>query len=71
MLLWSRIWSCEHLAQRAEKNAQAVLAQKAVLTQAGDVLRAINRQSSSLLELAEAVANSKLATRRTAPEIAA
>ena len=63
--------SVSTLAQRAEKNAQAVLAQKAVLTQAGDALRAINRQSSSLLELAEAVANSKLQSGASAPEIAA
>lgn len=63
--------SVSTLAQRAEKNAQAVLAQKAVLTQAGDALRAINRQSSSLLELAEAVANSKLQSAASAPEIAA
>lgn len=63
--------SVSTLAQRAEKNAQAVLAQKAVLTQAGDALCAINRQSSSLLELAEAVANSKLQSAASAPEIAA
>ncbi|WP_312566054.1 methyl-accepting chemotaxis protein [Comamonas sp.] len=63
--------SVSTLAQRAEKNAQAVLAQKSVLTQAGDALRAINRQSSSLLELAEAVANSKLQSGASAPEIAA
>lgn len=59
------------LAQRAEKNAKAVLAQKAVLTQAGDALRAINRQSSSLLELAESVANSKLQQGASSTEIAA
>ena len=59
------------LAQRAEKNAQAVLAQKAVLTQAGDALRAINRESSTLLELAEAVANTKLHVGASAAEISA
>ena len=63
--------SVSTLAQRAEKNAQAVLAQKAVLIQAGDALRSINRQSSSLLELAEAVANSKLQLGASATEIAA
>ena len=63
--------SVSGLAQRAEKNAQAVLAQKAVLIQAGDALRSINRQSSSLLELAEAVANSKLQLGASATEIAA
>ena len=63
--------SVSGLAQRAEKNAQAVLAQKAVLIQAGDALRSINRQSSTLLELAEAVANSKLQLGASATEIAA
>lgn len=63
--------SVSALAQRAEKNAQAVLAQKAVLIQAGDALHSINRQSSSLLELAEAVANSKLQLGASATEIAA
>ena len=59
------------LAQRAEKNAQAVLAQKTVLTKAGEALRAINRESSNLLELAEAVANAKLQVGASAAEIAA
>ena len=63
--------SVSALAQRAENNAQAVLAQKAVLIQAGDALRSINRQSSTLLELAEAVANSKLQLGASATEIAA
>ena len=63
--------SVSALAQRAEKNAKAVLDQKAVLTQAGDALRAINRQSSSLLELAEAVANTKLQIGASPTEIAA
>lgn len=63
--------SVSTLAQRAEKNAQAVLAQKSVLTQAGDALRAINRQSSTLLELAEAVANTKLQVGAANTEIAA
>lgn len=39
--------------------------------QAGDALRAINRQSSGLLELAEAVATTKLQIGAAAPEIAA
>ena len=59
------------LAQRAEKNAQAVLAQKVVLTKAGDALHAINRESSSLLELAETVANTKLQVGASAAEISA
>jgi len=63
--------SVTSLSQRTENNAKAVLAQKAVLTQAGDALRAINRQSSTLLELAEAVATTKLQVGASTPEIAA
>ena len=63
--------SVSTLAQRAEQNAQAVLTQKAVLTQAGEALRAINRQSSSLLELADAVASSKLQAGAPAAEVGA
>ena len=63
--------SVSTLAQRAENNAKAVLAQKDVLIQAGDALRSINRQSSSLLELAEAVANTKLQVGASPAEIAA
>src|SRR5690606_9386749 len=40
---------------RAERNAQAILAQQEVLTQVGQSLRNINRQSSDLLEVAEAI----------------
>lgn len=63
--------SVTSLSQRTENNAKAVFAQKAVLTQAGDALRAINRQSSTLLELAEAVATTKLQVGASTPEIAA
>ncbi|MBQ0132760.1 MAG: methyl-accepting chemotaxis protein, partial [Comamonas sp.] len=59
------------LAQRAEKNAKAVQDQKTVLTKAGDALRSINRQSATLLELAENVAANKLQQGATAPEIMA
>ncbi|MEO7336546.1 MAG: methyl-accepting chemotaxis protein, partial [Caldimonas sp.] len=44
------------LVDRAEKSAKTVLDQQKVLTQVGQALRAINRQSSDLLEGAEAVA---------------
>lgn len=63
--------SVSRLAQQAEKNARAVLNQQKTLMQAGDALRAINRQSSGLLELAEAVATTKLQIGAAAPEIAA
>ena len=48
------------LVDRAEKSANTVVAQKAVLTQSGLALRALNRQSSDLLETAETVAALKL-----------
>lgn len=63
--------SVSRLAQQAEKNARAVLNQQKTLMQAGDALRSINRQSSGLLELAEAVATTKLQIGAAAPEIAA
>ncbi|MEO8079183.1 MAG: type IV pili methyl-accepting chemotaxis transducer N-terminal domain-containing protein, partial [Caldimonas sp.] len=48
------------LVDRAEKNAGIVLAQQKVLTQVGQSLRAINRQSTELLEIAQTVASLKL-----------
>lgn len=63
--------SVSRLAQQTEKNARAVLNQQKILMQAGDALRSINRQSSGLLELAEAVATTKLQIGAAAPEIAA
>ena len=48
------------LIDRAEKNAAVVLAQQKTLTQVGQALRAINRQSSELLETAETVSSLKL-----------
>ncbi|MGA8514965.1 MAG: methyl-accepting chemotaxis protein [Burkholderiaceae bacterium] len=59
------------LVESAEKNAQTVQAQKTVLTQVGTALRQINRQSSDLLEVAEAVASLKLQQGAPASEIAA
>jgi twitching motility protein PilJ len=59
------------LVDSAEKNAQTVQAQKPVLTQVGAALRQINRQSSDLLEVAEAVASLKLQQGAPASEIAA
>jgi twitching motility protein PilJ len=48
------------LVERAEKNAGTVVGQQKVLTQVNQSLRAINRQSSDLLELAETVSSLKV-----------
>ncbi|MEO7336170.1 MAG: methyl-accepting chemotaxis protein, partial [Caldimonas sp.] len=48
------------MVDRAEKNAATVVAQQAVLTQVGKSLRAINRQSADLLDVAETVSSLKL-----------
>ena len=59
------------LVQRAEKNGKLVQSQEKVLTQVGQALRAINRQSSDLLESAEAVASQSLQQGGSAAEISA
>jgi twitching motility protein PilJ len=59
------------LVDRAEKNAGVVLAQEKALTQVGQALRAINRQSSDLLETAESVAALKLQNGATPAELSA
>ncbi|MFY8043675.1 MAG: type IV pili methyl-accepting chemotaxis transducer N-terminal domain-containing protein, partial [Rhodoferax sp.] len=59
------------LIERAEKNAKAVMGQQKMLTQIGSALRLINRQSSDLLEIAEAVASLKLQQNAPAVEISA
>jgi twitching motility protein PilJ len=46
--------------ERAERNAGVVMGQQKILTQVGDALRTINRQSSDLLEIAETVSSLKL-----------
>ena len=45
------------LVDNAERNAAVVLAQEKILLQVGTALRAINRQSSDLLEVAETVSS--------------
>ncbi len=55
----------------AERNAAAVMAQQQILTQVGDALRLINRQSSDLLEIAETVSSLKLQQNATAAELTA
>jgi twitching motility protein PilJ len=59
------------LVERAEKNAAVVLAQQKTLTQVGQALRAINRQSSELLETAETVSSLKLQQDASAAELSA
>jgi twitching motility protein PilJ len=59
------------LVERADKNAQVVLAQQKTLTQVGQALRAINRQSSELLETAETVSSLKLQQEASAAELSA
>ena len=59
------------LVERASKNAGVVLAQQKVLTEVGQALRSINRQSSELLEAAEAVAAIKLQQEASAAELSA
>jgi twitching motility protein PilJ len=59
------------LVERAEKNAAVVLAQQKTLTQVGQALRAINRQSSELLETAETVSSLKLQQEATPAELSA
>jgi len=55
------------LMERAEKNASVVMGQQKILTQVGDALRTINRQSSDLLEIAETVQRALLPT--TFPQV--
>ena len=59
------------MVDRAEKNAAIVVGQQKTLTQVGQALRAINRQSSELLETAETVSSLKLQQDATAAEISA
>ena len=59
------------LMERAEKNAATVMAQQNILTQVGNALRTINRQSSDLLEIAETVSSLKLQQGAGASEISA
>ncbi len=59
------------LMERAEKNASTVMGQQAILTQVGNALRTINRQSSDLLEIAETVSSLKLQQDAAPAEISA
>ena len=59
------------LVDRAEKSAKAVMGQQKILTQIGSALRLINRQSSDLLEIAEAILAMKLQQSAPAVEVSA
>ncbi len=59
------------LVERAERNAGVIMGQQKILTQVGDALRTINRQSSDLLEIAETVTSLKLQQNAPASEISA
>jgi twitching motility protein PilJ len=59
------------LMERAEKNAGTVMLQRQILTQVGTALRLINRQSSDLLEIAEAIAALKLQQNASPNDISA
>lgn len=59
------------LVERAEKNGKIVQGQEKILTQVGSALRAINRQSSDLLESAEAVSSQALQIGSSAGEVSA
>ena len=59
------------LMERAERNAKVVMGQQKILTQVGDALRTINRQSSDLLEIAETVSSLKLQQNAPASDISA
>ena len=57
------------LVDKAEKNAAVVIGQQKTLTQVGQALRAINRQSADLLETAETVSSLKLQQGASATEV--
>ena len=59
------------LVERAERNAGVVMGQQKILTQVGDALRTINRQSADLLEIAETVSSLKLQHNASPAEVSA
>lgn len=63
--------SINPLMKRAERNAGVVLGQQKVLTQVSEALRTINRESSTLLEIAETISSLKLQQNAPAAEISA
>jgi twitching motility protein PilJ len=59
------------LVDRAEKSTNTVIGQQKVLTQVGQSLRVINRQSSDLLEVAETISSLKLQQEASPAELSA
>jgi len=59
------------MVDRAEKSSATVLGQQKTLTQVGQALRTINRQSADLLETAETVSSLKLQGGASAAELSA
>lgn len=57
--------------EAADKNAATIRAQEKVLTEVGAALRAITRQSSELLEIAETISSLKLQQNASATEVSA
>ena len=58
------------LVEQAQKNASTVLSQEKVLTQVGQSLRDINRDSGELLEIAESISALKLQQNASSAELA-
>jgi twitching motility protein PilJ len=69
--LMAKVNTVTPLMERAEANASTVMRQQAILTQVGNALRTINRQSSDLLEIAETVSSLKLQQNAAPAEISA
>ncbi|MBS3019235.1 hypothetical protein DJFAAGMI_01975 [Comamonas sp. PE63] len=69
--LQDELSSISTLMERAEKSAGLILGQQKTLTQVGEALRTINRQSSDLLETAETISSLKLQQGAGAAEISA
>ncbi|MDE2399348.1 MAG: type IV pili methyl-accepting chemotaxis transducer N-terminal domain-containing protein, partial [Burkholderiales bacterium] len=59
------------MVERAEKSSATVLGQQKTLTQVGQALRTINRQSAELLETAQTVSSLKLQGGASAAELSA
>ncbi len=66
-----QVTKLEPMIASAASSAKEVLDQQNILTEVGDALRSINRQSSDLLELAETVSSLKLQKNAPASEISA
>ncbi len=66
-----RLETIQPFVDRAEKNSATVLGQQKILTEVGQSLRGINRQSSELLEIAETVLSQKLQRGASATELLA